>query len=322
MHPIELLNHPTKSLVRTNIHDALRQLTGLKEYESFSIKELFLRSADNLVKTKVIERPEFLGGKSLGGQDFISLLRNRQDNLFPNYGIPHTISSFIRLTLWDLLAQGVLAPTACINPYKDNDYFPPRENNHWLCFELVMLTPYGVKLLQDSENLIQVHDPEGYLDNFLTAHPPPDDEMMRYVQESIAVFSNGHLFACIVLLGTASERLVDVLADKLKIALKDKQGEKWFNEKYKNKRMISDRFLAIKGKLMGEFGKELAQLNLKDAFQGIVTLTFEQLRHARNDIAHPQGREFTRNEVSGFLHNFVQYFKYINQITAFLDSRA
>ncbi len=40
----------------------------------------------------------------------------------------------------------------------------------------------------------------------------------------------------------------------------------------------------------------------------MVTLTLEQIRCARNDIAHPMGCELTWNEVSGFLHSFLQYF--------------
>ena len=81
------------------------------------------------------------------------------------------------------------------------------------------------------------------------------------------------------------------------------------------------RFLALTGKLMGEYGEELSRVGLKDAFNGVVTLTFEQIRNARNDIAHPSGREFTWNEVSGLLHNYVQYFIYANRIIAFLRAK-
>jgi hypothetical protein len=51
-----------------------------------------------------------------------------------------------------------------------------------------------------------------------------------------------------------------------------------------------------------------------------VTLTFEQIGCARNDIAHPTGCEFTWNEISGLLHSFVQYFLYVNCIVSFLES--
>jgi hypothetical protein len=40
----------------------------------------------------------------------------------------------------------------------------------------------------------------------------------------------------------------------------------------------------------------------------VVTLTFDQISCARNDIAHPMGCEFTSNRVGGFLPGFVEYF--------------
>jgi hypothetical protein len=180
-----------------------------------------------------------------------------------------------------------------------------------------MLTPYGVSVLIDSQNRIQVHDPDGYLANFYGANPPPDPVMMRYLAESISVFRSSHLMATVVLLGIASERLVEILAEDLRDGTGNGKGLAWYNEKYKNK-SISDKFKAVSGKLLAEYGPDLAQEQLKDAFQGIVTLTFEEIRHARNDIAHPIGREFTWNEVNGLLFHFVQYFRYVNQIRKFL----
>ena len=321
MHRIDTLPLSVKSEVRAQVYRVLRNYATGGNHGPVLMKALFLIVADNLVEVAVIERPQFLGGSSTGGSKFARLIEGRQPQLFPNYGIPQTIATLIRQTFWELLLQGILAPATCKNPLEDQ-FTPSKYQDHWVCFESVMLTPYGVKILIDSENRIQVHDSEGYLANFWIEIPAPDTEMMRYLSESISVFRNGHLLACVVLLGIASERLIDVLGENLRRTLKDRGGDKWFNEKYKNKRTITDRFHAIDGKLMSEFGRELAQENLKDAFRGIVTLTFEQLRHARNEIAHPQGRDFTWNEVSGFLHNFVQYFKYVNQIIAFLEAQS
>jgi hypothetical protein len=130
------------------------------------------------------------------------------------------------------------------------------------------------------------------------------------------VFRGGYLMACIILLGVASERLIDVLAENLRDAVED--GDKWFNEKYKKKNM-SERFKAVEGKLNGEFGAELKKEDLKDAFDEVVKPTFHNIRIARKDIAHPNDNDFSWNETSGFLHNFVQYFKHINRIIAFLN---
>jgi len=71
---------------------------------------------------------------------------------------------------------------------------------------------------------------------------------------------------------------------------------------------------------VAEYGEQLNDEKLKNAFNGVVRLTFEQIRFTRNEIAHPKGREFTWNEVSGLLHNFVQYFGYSNGVIALLRS--
>lgn len=142
---------------------------------------------------------------------------------------------------------------------------------------------------------------------------------MRYLSECVSVFRSNHLLASVVLLGIASERLIEVLAENLRDALGDQRGIPWFQSKYSNKRDISARFKALSAKLMGEYGGALNQHKLKDAFQGVVTLTFEQIRLARNEVAHPAKRQFNWNDVSGFLRSFVQYFGYVNRIIAFLD---
>jgi hypothetical protein len=223
----------------------------------------------------------------------------------------------IRQTFWELFIQGVLAPGASKNPLAEleKSISPPPDVHYWTWLDAVMITPYGARVLVDTQKRILVHDPDGFLSNFQNSTPSPDSEMLRYLKEGVLVFRHAHFLACIVLLGVASERLIDVLANNLSATLKD--NNKWYNEKYKNKR-ISGKFDAIEGKLMGEYGVQLAQADLKDPFQKIVRLTFEQIRRARNDIAHPQGREFTWNETNGFLHSFVQYYKIINQINAFL----
>jgi hypothetical protein len=273
-------------------------------------------AADGLVKADIIERPQFLGGKGLGGQKFVQLIEGRQPNLFPDYGIPSNIANLMRQTLWELYLQGILAPAPRQNPLEDTCY-PAKHQDYWLHLDYVMLTPYGVSILIDSQNRIQVHDPDGYLASFWNASSPPDTEMMRYLSECVSVFRGGHLLASVVLLTVASERLVEVLAESLRDALGG-PGAAWFHSKYKNKRDISDRFKTLAGKLMAEYGEEFEQQKLKDGFQSVVTLTFEQIRLARNDIAHLGGREFTWNEVSGFLHNFIQYFGYVNRIITFL----
>jgi len=184
-------------------------------------------------------------------------------------------------------------------------------------FDAFVLTPYGVQILTDSANRIRVYDPDGYIANFTNANPPPDPEMMVYLSECLSVFRGGHLFATVILLAISSERLIELLAGKLQDALGEPRGTEWYN-KFTGKRDISARFQSLAGKLMEEYSDELNKEKLKEGFQSVVTLSFEAIRLARNDIAHLAGREFTWNEVSGLLHNFVQYFLYVNRIITLL----
>lgn len=317
MHEIERLSPTIRSSVRSQVYRSLAQYASRGDHGPISIKHLFLMAADGLVEEDIVERPEFLGGKGSGGQRFVQLTKGRQPKGFPDYGIPREIANLMRQTFWELYLQGILAPAPKRNPLEDEVY-PAKHQDFWLHLDHVMLTPYGVHVLIDSQNRVQVHDPDGYLANFWGASPPPDVEMMRYLSECVAVFRGGHLLASVILLGIASERLIEVLAESLRDALGDPEGTTWFQSKYSSKRDISVRFKALSGKLMGEYGEALNQQKLKDAFQSVVRLTFEQLRLARNDIAHPSGRQFTWNEVSGYLHNFVQYFGCANRIIAFL----
>lgn len=314
---MDMLTPIEQTEIKSHVYKVLGKHVNQGEYGSIWMKILFMEVLQSLVDAKVIERPEWLGGSSAGGQRVDSFIKGPQDKHFPDYDLPPNVASLIRQTFWELFVQGVLAPGASKNPLAklDRSISPPPDINYWTWLDAVMITPYGAKVLVDTQKQILVHDPDEYLANFQNSSPLPDDEMMRYLKEGVAVFRHAHFLACIVLLGVASERLIDVLADNLSATLKDKG--KWHNEKYKYKQ-ISKKFEAIDGKLMGEYGSKLAQEDLKDPFQNIVKLTFEQIRLARNDIAHPQGREFTWNETNGFLHSFVQYYKIINQINAFL----
>ncbi len=329
MHNIDRLTPPEKSGVRSAVYSVLRQFAEGGNHGPILMQQLFLMVADELIKANIIDRPQFLGGRSAGGQKFTTFVGKRQvKGIFPNYSIPDSIAGLVRQTFWELFVQGILTPAVSNNLQADrfdSSGSPetvldvPDRIDHWVSFQIVMLTPFGVDLLTDTKNRVQVYDPDGYLLNFWGTSPSPDPEMMRYLSEGITVFRNGHFLASVILLGVASERLIDVLAENLreKLTKIGQDGDTWFSTKCKNKR-ISDRFTAVEGKLLAEFSTQLASTDLKDPFQKIVKLTFEQLRNARNGIAHPNGREFTWNEVSGFFHNFVQYFIYINQIIAFL----
>lgn len=215
--------------------------------------------------------------------------------------IPSEVIGLVTQVFWDLHLQGILIPSPS-----------------WISSGsgAALITPYGIEVISEKSGRIQAHDPEGYFDNFVNQNPPADPEMLLYLKESISVFQHGHFFACVILLGVASERLLTVLAASLRDALGHPHGTEWFQKKFRGD--ASEKLKATMNQLLAEYGPELEREKLKEALQGAVKLTFDIIRHARNDIVHPKGRELTWNEVSGFLHNFVQYFKYTNQIIALL----
>jgi hypothetical protein len=281
----EPLNPKVYSIIRSAIFDWIRRLVISEKFE-VNMNQMAHHTLNAL------HQNGFLSSSVAGNVRFEDL-----------QNVPQEIIRSITQIFWELHLQGVLTPSpAWIS--SGNGY--------------AIITLYGRELVNDNTERIQVHDPMGYLDNFLAENPPPDEEMMLYVKESVSVFQDGHHFACVILLGIASERLMTVLAESLRDAFGVPKGTEWFQKRYRGN--ASEKFTAITNQLLVEYGGELEREKLKEALQGIIKLTFETIRHARNDAAHPKGREFTWNEVSGFLHNFVQYFKYINRIIALLNA--
>jgi len=310
---------PTTSSVRAQLLDTLRRYASEGSGDPLSVGWLFLRVCHTLAQEGVIPS----GPDRDQADEFERLEYACHTDGFPDFAVSPEVADYVWQLIWELYLQGILAPTpgsrkVSSKTHAESDLIPIA---FLVDLDRVTLTHYGVSILSDTTNRIQVHDRDGYLGNFQNADPPPDAEMMRYLGECVSVFRGGHFLATVVLLGIASERLIEVLAESLRDALGDPTGKEWFDKRYRNKRDISARFKALSAKLMGEYGDELNREKLKDAFNGVVTLTFEQIRNARNDIAHPSGREFTWNEVSGLLHNFVQYFIYTNRIIAFLRSK-
>jgi len=282
----EEASHPNiHSIIRAAIFEWLARLVADKKYE-VDMNQAAHQALGTLYRKRI------LPSQAPGNIRFEDLDAHR---------VSSDIIRLVTQTFWELHLQGILIPSSA-----------------WISSNsgYAIITPYGRELISENSERIQTHDPNGYLDNFINDNPAPDAEMMLYIKESISVFQNGHFFACVILLGVASERLMTVLAENLRDSLGSPKGTEWFQKKYTGK--ASEKFNAITNKLLADYDKELESEKLKEALQGIVKLTFETIRHARNDIAHPKGREFTWNEISGLLHNFVQYFKYTNKIIAVL----
>jgi hypothetical protein len=225
----------------------------------------------------------------------------------------------MREVLWDLYVLRIISPATSAGEIFTTDGVRAHytvDGGIFLDLDQLYITAHGAKVLRETDKRIQVYDPDGFLSPFLAAQPPPDLELMRYLTECVHVFHNNYLIAAVVLLGASSERLIDVAATALRDALGSK-GTTW-HTKYVRKRYISERFKALEGTLMLEYGEELKTAGLKEAFQDIVKLNFEAIRHSRNSIAHPRGNVPNFNKVAGMIHNFSLYFDHTNSIIDYL----
>ncbi len=311
MPELDVHDPTTPPRVRDCVYGVLAHCARTNQYEHLSLNGLFLLSADRLLTAGLIAKPRFLGG-----QTFASMAgKSHVPGVYPDYEIPHSLATLIRQTLWELCVQGVLAP----EPRRLDSLDPQVATAEF--YDRVALTPYGIQTFLAEEDRIRPHDPEGYLALFSAAVPPPDAEMMSYLEEAVSVFTGGHLRASVLLLHLASERLMDVLASRLAEALQRRnQSPTDFHRAYLRKRDVSLRFQFLENKLLnGEFSREIKDSRLGEPLQTMVTAAFHSLRIARNQIAHERGAPITWNEANGHLHLFARTFRHVNEIIRFLD---
>lgn len=250
----------------------------------FSVDQLFSSVMQNLVRNSVISN-------TASGQ-----------HSFPNYGWPGNVADIVRQTIWQMYQQGIIVPSPSTRGHSVSLSFH-------LDLNYYLFTSRGLDVLSSTGDQIQVYHPEGYLAMFQASNPLPDVEMMRYLTECVQVFRDHHLLATVVLLGAASERLVEVFAEYLRDALgTTAQGDVWFKD-YSNKRTIIQKFDTVEKKLMQHFGKLVYDRDI-----GNIKLVFETIRTIRNDIVHQHNYQPTWNEVNGLLHNFVLYFKNVSRV--------
>jgi len=300
-----------RSAIRHQVFSVLAHLASSIGAGPFKYKQVFLMAADGLLEKKLIERPDFLGGRGAGGQQFNQLIKGLQPNVFPAYGLPGSVSNHIRLVIWELYLQRIIYPTSRM--IGQEGPAPYRLEESFLNLNEFQITSYGLKLLIENEKLIRVYDADDYLSEFQNSSPPADPEMVRYLEECISVFGDNYLLASVVLLGVASERLIETLAENLKNKLGESEGNNWYS-RYKNKE-ISKKFNSIINKIRDTY-KHLDMDS--DEFKA-AELTFHNIRIARNNVAHPRNWTTTKIQVTGLIYNFVQYFLYINKINKFLQ---
>jgi hypothetical protein len=313
IHIIDRVDPSTRISVRSVISEVLRDYGALPERPLF-LGKLFWRVINELSRKDLIDRKPHpdIWGPLPGSDEFFNPPPSFEDYR----DIPPVIVALVCQVFWELYIEGVLAPVP--SPRDDPDELGQASFPLFMSLDYVMLTPYGTQVLHSARDRIQIHDPDGYLTNFRGAQPAPDNRMMDYLVECVRVFKGGHLVAAVVLLGAASERLIEVLATELQEALdrSGRNGTAWFKD-YNASWPIKKRFHKLHQKLAQEYNQDLKKLD--ERYFETVKHIFHEIRKARNEDIHNTGDDkLTWNEVGGLLHWFVRYFKLLNKTIAFL----
>jgi hypothetical protein len=214
-------------------------------------------------------------------------------------------ASTVHQVVWDLIVQRVLTVENAQGNYS---------------WSTVSLTKFGAEVV--AEQRWSPYDPDGYIKELRAQAPALTSLCQMYAEEALRCFSNGCYLATVVMLGAASEGIVNELFRRFVTALKaagvpeapSVQGkiekEQSVYRKYEVFRKHFDPL--VRPKLPPELGDDL---NLQ--FDGV----FNLIRFYRNDAGHPTGARIERMSAFTSLVLFVPYCKRVEDLVNWLDAK-
>jgi hypothetical protein len=207
--------------------------------------------------------------------------------------------------VWDLIVQRVLT-------IRDTGSYS------WAA---VAVTDFGAEVLK--EQRWSPYDPDGYVGELRKQAPALASLCQMYAQEALQCFRSGCYLAAVVMLGAASEGIVNELFRRFVTALKAGsvpeaasverkiENERFVYRKYEVFRKHFDQL--VKLKLPPELGDDL---DLQ--FDGV----FNLIRYYRNDAGHPTGTRIERMSAFTSLVLFVPYCKRVEDLAKWLDANS
>ena len=241
-----------------------------------------------------------LYGKASGRSNQQFVVDGRQ---FLKQGDKATINEVV----WDLIVERVLTVGA-----------KSSANPDW---PFLSLTEFGFEVVR--EQRWSPYDPDGYLKELREQAPGLDSLCHMYVEESLRCFRGGCYLATVVMLGAASEAIVNELFDRFVGALEagsvpESSGAR---RKIEKEQSVFRRYAAFrshfdslaKPKLPSELGDDL---NLQ--FDGV----FNLIRFYRNDAGHPTGTQIERESAFTSLVLFVPYCKRVEDLIDWLAANS
>lgn len=268
--------------LRTLVLDWLNQNI---EYPSMSFKII-----TDSITAKIIQK------------NYSSLEPKLRNNLLTSDNIFHEDRGKIRQIIWELIIQGILVPG--LN--EDHPNLPG-----------VSLTDYGKKVVSVKE--AQPHDPDEFLKFVKQEIPTLDEEIERYLAESLQAYRRDLMLSSAVTLGVASEKALLILLESLIKSFNDSNKKKKFiqlqaiTSQKKKFNAVKKEILSIKPKL-----PRTIQENMDTYLEGI----FNVIRVTRNEAGHPTGRIIKRDEAFVNLRIFVHYLKKVYQIIEWLNNNS
>ncbi len=214
--------------------------------------------------------------------------------------------ALINEVVWDLIIERVLT----IGSDSANPEWP------WL-----RLTDFGLEVA--GQQRWSPYDPDGYIRELCEQAPALASVCQMYVEEALRCFRSGCHLAAVVMLGAASEGIVEELFRQFVKAVKvggvpeapsvegKIEKEQSVYRRYEVFRKHFDSL--VKPKLPSELGDDL---NLQ--FDGV----FNLIRYYRNDAGHPSGTRIERMSAFTSLVLFVPYCKRVADLSNWLEANS
>jgi len=223
-------------------------------------------------------------------------------NIEQKIGAPLSESEYQAIVdaVWDFLTQGLIAPD-----------LQRRTQDIGL-----HLTEYGQACLMDAEST--PYDPTGYVQGLKKRLGQPLDPTVElYLVEGLRAFNHGHILAAAVMLGVASERLIDVLTEEYIKTITDQTKRMETAKKVLNPRdNITTRFEGLEKEISRHLSRDTEHAPVfrdkLDAIKG----TFHLIRLTRNEATHPSS---TIPEKDIVHLGFAAFFCYCRQLYELVD---
>jgi len=218
---------------------------------------------------------------------------------------PNVVQRAVHEAIWDLIVQRVLTVEA-------------KGSYQWA---FLRLTDFGQEAVK--EQRWSPYDPTGYVTELSRQAPTLASLCRMYTEEALRCFHSGCYLATVVMLGAASEGIVNELFRRFVAALKAggvaEAGS--VQRKIEKEQSVYKKYEAFKNHFEPHTKSKLPP-RLRDdltlQFDGV----FNLIRFYRNDAGHPTGTQIERMSAFTSLVLFVPYCKRVEDVINWLEENS